>query len=123
MRKYDLFQILYQESVEFILVTGIRDNHKRGNVGEFLRGNLKTGSKLSFVSAYFTIFAYHKLKGELDSIEQLRFLFGEPSFISSLDPEKTEKKSFDIEDSKLQLANRLEQKQVAKECADWYRAL
>jgi len=110
---------LCTESVECVLVTGIRDNHKRGNVGEFLRNNIKDGSKLSFVSAYFTIYAYHKLKSELDSVDKLRFLFGEPSFVRSLDPEKTEKKSFDIEDAKLQLANRLEQKQVAKDCAAW----
>lgn len=104
---------------EFVLRTGIRDNHKRGNVGDFLRKHIKSGSKLSFVSAYFTIYAYHKLKDDLDSIEQLRFLFGEPSFIRSLDPEKNDTKSFNIEDSKLQLANRLEQKQVAKACAAW----
>ena len=109
----------FLESVKFVLTTGIRDNHKRGNVGEFLRNHVKDGSKLSFVSAYFTIYAYHKLKNELDSVDKLRFLFGEPSFVRSLDPEKTEKKSFDIEDAKLQLANRLEQKQVAKECAAW----
>ncbi len=101
------------------MTTGIRDNHKRGNVGKFLRERIRSGSRLSFVSAYFTIYAYQKLKDELDSIDTLRFLFGEPSFIRSLDPEKNDKKSFDIEDSGLQLANRLEQKQVARDCADW----
>ena len=75
--------------------SGIRDNHGRGNVGEFLRGKINSGSKLSFVSAYFTIYAHHALKEELGSIDHLRFLFGEPRFIRSLDPEKTDKKAFD----------------------------
>jgi len=101
--------------------SGIRDNHKRGKAGEFLRDKIQSGSKLSFVSAYFTIYAHHALKEELGSIEHLRFLFGEPKFIQSLDPEKTDKKAFDIEDSQLQLKNRLEQKLIAKECAQWLK--
>jgi len=76
---------------------------------------------LSVVSAYFTIYAYDALARELDQVEHLRFLFGEPSFISSLDPEKTDKKSFRIEDEGLALANRLQQKEVAQRCADWIR--
>lgn len=39
-------------------LSGIRDNHKRGKVGEFLLEKIQAGSKLSFVSAYFTIYAY-----------------------------------------------------------------
>lgn len=106
------------ESVGF---SGVRDNHKRGKVGDFLKDKIQSGSKLSFVSAYFTIYAHHALKEELGSIEHLRFLFGEPKFIQSLDPEKTDKKAFDIEDSRLQLNNRLEQKLIAKECAQWIK--
>src|SRR5206468_2436866 len=48
-------------------------------------------------------------------------LFGEPRFISSLDPDKTDKKTFKIEDEGLQLANRLTQKRVARECGEWIR--
>lgn len=103
--------------------SGIRDNHHRGNTGEFLKEKIRSGSKLSFVSAYFTIYAHHALREELGSIDQLRFLFGEPRFIQSLDPKKTDKKAFDIEDSRLQLANRLEQRRIAADCADWIRRL
>ena len=41
--------------------SSIRDNHKRGTVGDFLIDNIKNGSELSIVSAYFTIYAYEKL--------------------------------------------------------------
>ncbi len=101
--------------------SSIKDNHKRGNVGEFLKEKIQPGSKLSFVSAYFTIYAYHALRDKMDSADNLYFLFGEPSFIQSIDPEKTDKKAFDIEEKKLRLKNRLEQKAIAKECADWIR--
>jgi len=101
--------------------SGIRDNHRRGNVADFLKAKVQTGSRLSVVSAYFTIYAYEALKDKLDHIEHLDFLFGEPRFISSLDPEKTEKKAFKLEDNELQLANVLQQKRVARECAEWFR--
>lgn len=35
--------------------SGIRDNDCRGSVGEFLKQKNQDGSKLSIVSAYFTI--------------------------------------------------------------------
>ena len=101
--------------------SGIRDNHKRGVVADFLKSKIHSGSRLSVVSAYFTIYAYDALRSHLDEIEHLDFLFGEPRFISSLDPEKTDKKTFKIEDEGLQLANRLEQKRVARDCAEWIR--
>lgn len=100
-------------------VSGIRDNRARGSVFEFLSDQIRSGSNLSFVSAYFTIYAYWALAAKLDSIKHLRFLFGEPKFISNLDPSKTDKKAFQIEDSEIRLGNRLEQKLIARACAEW----
>ncbi len=90
-------------------------------MGDFLREKIVQGSALSMVSAYFTIYAFDALKPQLQTIDSLRFLFGEPRFIKSLDPAKTDKKAFKIEDDGLQLQNRLQQKRVARECADWIR--
>ncbi|WP_329839730.1 helicase-related protein [Stenotrophomonas geniculata] len=100
---------------------GIRDNHSRGKVAGFLAEKMAAGSQLSVVSAYFTIYAYDALSQQLDQIEHLNFLFGEPRFIASLDPEKTDKKAFKIEDEGLELANRLQQKEIARRCAGWLR--
>lgn len=100
-------------------VSGIRDNHIRGSVGDFLRDKIQPGSTLSVISAYFTIYAFEALKAQLTDITGLRFLFGEPRFLKSLDPDRTDKKAFKIEDDGLQLANRLQQKRVAKKCAAW----
>ena len=99
--------------------SGLRDNHSRGTVADFLKAKIRDGSKLSVVSAYFTIYAYDALKDSLHSIDHLDFLFGEPSFINRLDPSKTEKKSFMIDANGLDLANKLQQKRVAMECAAW----
>ena len=99
--------------------SAIRDNRHRGTVGDFLKAKVEENSTLSIVSAYFTIYAFDALKQQLLGIKSLKFLFGEPRFIKSLDPSKTDKKAFQIEDEGLQLQNRLEQKRVAKECAEW----
>ncbi len=101
------------------ILSGIRDNHSRGSVADYLREKVSAGSQLSVVSAYFTIHAYQALREKLDYVQRVRFLFGEPRFIGSLDPEKTERKRFAIEDDGLELVNRLQQRQVAFDCARW----
>ncbi|MEI7730458.1 MAG: helicase-related protein [Verrucomicrobiota bacterium] len=101
--------------------SGIRDNHRRGIVADFLRAKIRQDSYLSIVSAYFTIYAFDALKDHLNQISHLDFLFGEPRFVSSLDPDRTESKTFVLDSSGLKLANCLAQKRVARECADWIR--
>ena len=111
-----------REIIQSVSASGIRDNYRRGTVGDFLKERIEDGSVLSIVSAYFTIYAFEALKEKLSNIDSLRFLFGEPRFVKSLDPDKTDKKGFRIEDDGLTLQNRLQQKRVAKECADWIAA-
>lgn len=124
-------------------VNSIRDNRDCGRVGDFLCKNIEEGALLSFVSAYFTIYAYDALcKGlnELDKksgvevtperaglnrIEKLRFLFGEPNFVTMQNG--LEKKTFSITDesgaSDVVVSNevRLGQKAIAKKCAEWIK--
>src|SRR5690349_5366885 len=102
--------------------SGIRDNQDRGSVGEYLLQHIQSGSQLSIVSAYFTIYAYQALQEQLDTVTELRFLFGEPRFVSALDPERSETKAFLISDDGIALANHLSQKPLAKACANWIRA-
>jgi hypothetical protein len=51
--------------------SGLRDNHTRGTVADFLHEKISDGSKLSIVSAYFTIYAYDALKSVLDRLRYL----------------------------------------------------
>lgn len=106
------------------------------NVNELLRDDLKStikkGSNVSIAAAYFSIYAYRELKKELERVEELRFIFTSPTF--NHDPEeKTEKKAereFYIAkqnrerylygtEYEIKLRNEMNQKAIAKECADW----
>ncbi|WP_340111974.1 helicase-related protein [Maribellus mangrovi] len=102
-------------------LSSILDNFHKGKVGDFLKENITEESDLAIVSAYFTIYAYQKLKEQLDGINSLRFLFGEPTFINSIDPGKANSKEFKIEDNNLviPLEKRFNQKAIAKECSTW----
>lgn len=62
----------------FQFQSGIRDNHARGTVGEFLCQQLSPGADLDLVTAYFTVFAYDKLRSHLDALG--RKPYGIPNF-------------------------------------------
>ena len=57
------------------------DNKKNGTVAEELRQELTKDSKLSVMTAYFTIFAFAELKKELMKVDHIRLLFTDPVFI------------------------------------------
>ena len=63
-----------------VSLSGIKNNYSRGIVVDFLKFHIKEGSRLSIVSAFFTIYAYDALK-DLNQIKQMDFLFGEPRFV------------------------------------------
>ena len=63
-----------------VFYSTIRDNHSHGTGGDYLKQVISANSELFIVSAYFTIYAYHHLKNNLDGIKHLKFLFGEPTF-------------------------------------------
>lgn len=105
------------------LQSSIFDNRSRGAAGDFLKRHIRTDSDLSFVSAYFTVHAYAALKSHLESAPRLRFLFGEPTSVSSLDKDQKQARQFTLgpDGPSLELGNQLAQKQIARECAAWIR--
>ena len=103
-------------------------DNKKSKVSDALQSEIKNDAKISIISAYFTIYAYEKLKDSLKNINSLRFLFVEPTFTQ----EKEEIREFYINKLKrerflsgteyeIKLRNELTQSKVAKECADWIR--
>ena len=105
------------------------------NVKTILRDDLTKeiheGSKLSIAAACFSIYAYRELKQELENIDELRFIFTSPTFTT--EKAKKEKREFYIPrldrerslygtEFEVKLRNELNQKAVAKECADWIKA-
>ncbi len=106
--------------------TKILDNKKHGKVGEQVKSSIKDGAKLSIASAFFTVYAYNNLKTELANIEELRFLFTEPTFINNEEKEKRQYylgKEKNIAGTKyeIKLKNKLQQTKIAKECAKWLK--
>ncbi|MGH8017135.1 MAG: phospholipase D-like domain-containing protein [Opitutaceae bacterium] len=101
--------------------SGVRDNHTRGSVADFLRAQLRPDSNLDLVTAYFTVFAYDRLRTHLDQLGRIRLLFGEAAFIDRVDPEKTDGATCVLRDDGLALASGLNQRHLAQACAAWIR--
>ena len=66
------------------------------NVTEIVRDDMahtiKRGSKVSIAAACFSMYAYNVLKKQLESIDEFRFIFTSPTFIT----EKAEKQKRDF---------------------------
>jgi hypothetical protein len=104
------------------------DNKKNGTVAEELKDHITRGSKLSVVSAYFTIYAYQELHLELKKIDKMRFIFTEPSFVDQKEEtqrqyfiERGKEKQISGNEYEIKLRNELNQAHIAKECAEWLR--
>lgn len=104
-----------------VMKSGIRDNRSRGSAASFLTEKANAGSELSVVSAYFTSFAYARLAATLDVIGKIRFLFGEPRFIDSVESESLCPPAFSLEEDGLTLTDGLRKPGAAIQCADWIR--
>lgn len=104
------------------------------NINDIVRDDMistiNKGSKISIAAACFSIYAYKELKEQLEQIDECRFIFTAPTFIK----EKTEKQKREFyiprlnrENSlygtefELKLRNKMNQKAIAKECADWIK--
>lgn len=104
------------------------------NITETIRDDMVTTiskkSKVSVAAACFSMYAYKELKKQLESVDEFRFIFTSPTFVT----EKTEKQKrefyiprLDRENSlygtefELKLRNEMTQKAIAKECADWIK--
>ena len=104
------------------------------NISEIVRDDMAAtiakGSKVSVAAACFSMYAYKELKKQLENVDEFRFIFTSPTFIT----EKTskEKREFYIPrmsresslygtEFEIKLRNEMTQKSIAKECADWIR--
>ena len=68
----------------------ILDNQAQ-TVAEYLRRTLRDSDIFRVVSAYFTVYGYELLEDELNTVGEVRFLFGDPTSVDDLDPgEKAE---------------------------------
>lgn len=102
--------------------------------GDDLKRTIRPGAKLKIASSCFSIYAFEALKEELESIESLQFVFTTPTFVPDevTDKLRRERREFHIpkverersfygSEFEIQLKNKLTQRAIAKECADWMR--
>ena len=105
-------------------------NNTTKTLRDDLSVEIKDGSKLSIAAACFSIYAFQALKEQLLDIDELRFIFTSPTFVT--EKTKKEKREFYIPrlnrerslygtEFEVKLRNELTQKAIAKECADWIR--
>ncbi|MCK9395865.1 MAG: hypothetical protein M0Q44_09775 [Methylobacter sp.] len=103
-------------------------------LGDNLKQTIKPNSKLKIAVSCFSIYAFEALKKELENIESLEFIFTSPTFVPNEATDKINKerrefhipktereRSFYGSDFEIQLKNKLTQRAIAKECADWMR--
>jgi SNF2 family DNA or RNA helicase len=101
-------------------------------LGDSLKATVEPGAKLKIAASCFSIYAYEALKNEFESIESLEFIFTSPTFVPSevTDKVKKERREFHIPKAErergfygtefeIQLKNKLTQRAIARECADW----
>ena len=105
-------------------------NNTTKTLKDDLMVEIKKGSKLSIAAACFSIYAFQELKKQLSNIEELRFIFTSPTFVK--EKAKKEKREFYIPrlnrerslygtEFEIKLRNELNQKAIAKECAEWIK--
>jgi hypothetical protein len=103
-------------------------------LGDDLKSSLKPGARLKIAASCFSMYAYEALKEELEAIEEMSFIFTAPAFVADevTDKIRKERREFHIpkldrerslygSEFEIQLRNKLTQRAVARECADWLR--
>ncbi len=88
-----------------------------------LEESIKKGSKLSVISALFSMYAYDALKKDLDKIDNMRFIYTKPSFIRD---DKKESREYYIDnnsifgnDYEIKLRNEMTQGSISRDFSKW----
>lgn len=99
-------------------------------VQDDMKKNIGKGSKISIVAACFSIYVYNALKKQLNSAKDFRFIFTSPTFIEDNKnksqrefyiPKLNREKSLYGTEFEIKLRNEMNQRAIAKECAEWIR--
>lgn len=99
-------------------------------VKDDLEKTIQHGSRISIAAACFSIYAYQELRQQLETCNELRFIFTSPTFVAEKTPKERREfyiprlqreKSLYGTEFEVRLRNELKQKAVAKECAEWMR--
>ena len=99
-------------------------------LGDYLRASIQKNAKISIAASCFSLYAYEALKTELESAEEIRFIFTSPTFVTNgvkkemrefYIPKLTREKSLYGTEFEIRLKNELTQMAIAKKCGEWIR--
>jgi len=103
-------------------------------LGDDLKASIRPKDKLRIAASCFSIYAYEALKSEFSKIESLEFIFTAPTFVPNevtdkfrkehrefFIPKSNREKSLYGSEFEIQLRNKLTQRAIARECAEWMR--
>lgn len=103
-------------------------------LGDDLKATITPKSRVKIAASCFSIYAYEALKNELSKVESLEFIFTAPTFLADevADKIRKERREFFIpkanresslygSEFEIQLRNKLTQRAIARECAEWIR--
>ncbi len=105
----------------------IIDNIQKTLKEDFI-AEIHSGSKLSIAASCFSIYAFQELKEQLKGVDELRFIFTSPTFITDkvnkqqrefYIPRLNRERSLYGSEFEIKLRNELSQRAIAKECAEW----
>lgn len=96
-----------------------------------MASTITKGSTVSIAASCFSMYAYKELKKQLDRVDEFRFIFTFPTFVT--EKAEKEKREFYIprlnretslygSEFEIKLRNEMTQKAIAKECAAWIKA-
>ena len=98
-----------------------------------LKKKISKSSVVSIAASCFSIYAYAALQRQLNAVRDFRFIFTADTFNENESPLNKEKREFYIpklqrerslygSEFELKLRNKLTQRAIARECAEWIKA-
>lgn len=105
-------------------------NNITETVVEDMKKNIGRKNKISMLASCFSIYAYNELKNQLKFSDEFRFIYTAPTFIDEKNnksqrefyiPKLNREKSLYGTEFEIKLRNEMNQRAIAKECAEWIR--
>ncbi|KQV77877.1 helicase [Nocardioides sp. Root122] len=104
-------------------------------LGDDLKGEITSASKVRIAASTFSIFAFEALRKELEQVSELQFIFTQPAFTATAATDRVRKQrreffipsaargeaSLSGSEFEIRLRNKLTQRAIARECAEWVR--
>jgi len=104
-------------------------DNKFKKLGDDLKNTIKPNSKIQICASIFSMYGFESLRKELSKIDNLKFIFANPTFVEDVSSKKESRefelsareKSVNGSEFEVKLKNELNGKTIAKACAKWVK--